>query len=111
MRKVALLGLVGLAVLAAPCLVLGAGNEVAGQGVSLAAPARPCALTQAQFEALSRLESQPQHSAILDTRASYTSEHEARMDATRFANNFFTGSYYVGFPAAILGLLIAAAPL
>jgi len=79
--------------------------------VSVAPPSRPHALTDAQFEALVRLENQPQHADARDVRASYTTEHEARMDATRWANNIATAGYHAGFAGAILTILIMAAPL
>jgi len=111
MRGLGQLVLVGLVVLGWPCLGWAADSEGSGRIAVAGPPARPCALTEAQFEALSAIECQPQHAAVLDTRASYTSEREARMDATRTANNILTASWYVGFPGAILAILVAAAPL
>jgi len=92
-------------------LALAATILIASGVASAAPPARPLQLTGAQFDRLCQLESQPVHAAILDVRASYTSEREARLESTRLANDVATGAWQFGFPGAILFMLIAAAPL
>ena len=74
-------------------------------------PLRPLELTSAQFDYLRQLETQPEHAAVLDLHASYKSEREKSLDATRLSDDIFTVAYTGGFPATILILLIAAAPL
>ena len=74
-------------------------------------PPRPLAMTSAQFDHLRQLEAEPEHAAVLDLHASYKSEREKSLDATRLSDDIFTVAYTGGFPATILILLIAAAPL
>ena len=92
-------------------LALTAAILVADGVASAAPPARPLQVTGSQFDQLCQLETQQPHVAILDVRASYTSEREARLEATRLANDISTGAWQFGFPGAILIMLIAAAPL
>ena len=80
---------------------------VAGAVASAAPPARPLQLTEAQFDRLSQIETQPEHAAILDVRASYTSEREARLETTRLADDISIGAYQFGWPGAILILILA----
>ena len=74
-------------------------------------PSKPLEVTDTQFEYLCLLETQPEHSAILDVHAEYKSEHEKRMDVTIFVNDVLTAAYNIGFPATVVALMIAAAPL
>jgi len=74
-------------------------------------PARPLALTPAQFDALGELENQPQHVAVLDVHATFKSEREKSLDATRLSDDIFTVAWTGGVPAAVIICLIAAAPL
>jgi hypothetical protein len=84
-------------------------------GVQAKAPARPLELTSAQFDGLTALESQPQHAAVLDLHASYTSEEaserEKTHETTMLVNDILTAAYTGGFPVGLLIVLIAAAPL
>ncbi len=79
--------------------------------VIAAPPTRPQALTPAQFEGLQQLESQPDHAPVLDLHASYKSEREKNLELTRLSDDIWTVVYTGGFPAALLIVLIAAAPL
>lgn len=74
-------------------------------------PSRPHELTAAQFEQLVQLENQPQHAAVQQLHASYASEREINMEATRAWDDALTYAYNVGYPLGILIVLIAAAPL
>ena len=74
-------------------------------------PPRPLALTEAQYNHLRQLEVQPEHATILDVHATYQSERERSLEATRLSDDILTVAYTGGFPATILILLIAAAPL
>jgi len=78
-----------------------------------APPPRPLALTASQFDALRQLETQPDHAALLDTHASFQGESDRleSLEATRLSDDIFTVAWTGGFPATILVLLIAAAPL
>jgi hypothetical protein len=79
--------------------------------VSAAPPARPLAITADQFAALQQMQQQPEHQQVLDTRATYQSEHEKVIEFNRKANDISTAATYAGYPALILALLICAAPL
>jgi hypothetical protein len=74
-------------------------------------PTRPHELTATQYQQLIRLESQPQHVAVQELHASYASEREINLEATRAWDDALTYAYNIGFPTGILILLIAAAPL
>lgn len=81
-------------------------------GTALAAtPGRPAALTPAQYRALVHIEQQPEHAAVLDVQATYTSERDRSMEATRLSDDFWTVAYDAGLPGSILIVLICAAPL
>jgi len=84
---------------------------VCGSIASAAPPPRPLQLTPAQFDQLCQLETQAEHVAVLDVRASYTSEREAKLEATRLADDVSTAAYQFGWPGTILLILICAAPL
>ena len=56
-----------------------------------APPARPLAMTSAQYQAVCQIEAQAENTAVLDLRASYTSEHEAMMAANLVTNDITTG--------------------
>ena len=76
-----------------------------------APPAHPKPMTAAQYHAVCQIETQPDHAAVLDVRASYTSEHEAMMAANCITNDVTTGltdTVWLGTPVL---LLILAAPL
>lgn len=74
-------------------------------------PARPLPITSTQYQAVCQVESQTEHVAVLDIRASYTSEAEASRSANLVANDISTAAFQVGWPSIPLILLIAAAPL
>jgi len=74
-------------------------------------PARPHELTTTQFQQLVQLENLPQHAAVQKLHASYASEREINMEATRAWDDALTYAYNVGYPLGILIVLIAAAPL
>ncbi len=83
-----------------------------GPAAAIAAPpARPLPMTSAQYQAVCQLEAQPEHVAVLDVRASYTSEHEATVAANLAVNDATTAAFNFGWPSIPLILLIAAAPL
>jgi len=79
--------------------------------LSAAPPARPLAVTSTQFEELQRLQDDPEHGSVLDTHASYKTEHELQIERTRLADDISTGVFLIGYPTLIITLLIAAAPL
>lgn len=79
--------------------------------VSAAPPARPVPITADQFAAINQLEQQPEHQLVLDTRATYQSEHEKVIEFNRKSDDFLTGATYTAYPAIILLMLICAAPL
>lgn len=74
-------------------------------------PARPKPLTPGQYQALKQLEGQPEHMAILDVQATYTSNREFDRSFTRASDDFWTVAWLGGLPGTILGILICAAPL
>jgi hypothetical protein len=90
-------------------------------GMSMAAtadpPARPRALTAAQQQYLTQLQQQPEHMAVRQVQATYTSETCETSDQyapskfIRASDDFWTIAYQAGLPGTILGLLICAAPL
>ena len=92
-------------------LALTAAVVVAPGTASATPPGRPLQITPAQFDRLCQLETQAEHAAILDVQASYTSEREAKLEATRLADDISAGAVQFGFPGAILLILLAAAPL
>ena len=92
-------------------LALTATVLVTGSAVQASPPARPLQLTTAQFDRLCHIESQTEHTVILDVRASYTSEREAKLETTRLADDISTAAYQFGWPGTILLILILAAPL
>ena len=98
MRSLVLRAVVVL-ILAAPAVVL------AGP------PGRPLALTSEQYQAIQQIEVQPEHAAVLDVQASYTSEHEATQAANLVTNDITTGLTQGGWAAAPIILLILGAPL
>ena len=81
--------------------------------VTLAAgpPRRPLEVTDRQLEYLRQLESRPEHSAVLNIHAAYKSEQEKRAEWTLLGDDILTGAYTIGFPATVVILLMAAAPL
>ena len=68
-------------------------------------------MTSVSFDHLCQLESQATHTAVLDLHASYKSDREKQMDLTRLSDDIWTVAYTGGFPATLVFLLIAAAPL
>ena len=90
---------VGVLVLLAPAVVL------AGP------PARPLPLTSEQYQAIQQLEAQPEHAAVLDVQASYTSEYEATQASNLVANDITTALTEGGYIAAPLIILILNLPL
>ncbi len=98
-RNVLILAVVMMILLATPAVV------------SANPPGYPLALTPAQFDYLRQLETQPEHAAILDMHATYKSEREKSLDATRLSDDILTVAWTGGLPATIIILLIAAAPL
>lgn len=92
-------------------LALTATVMVVGNVASAAPPARPLQLTAAQLDRLCQIESQTQHVAILDVRASYTSEREAKLETTRLADDISTAAYQFGWPGTILLIVLLGAPL
>lgn len=77
--------------------------------VSVAAPpARPLPLTAAQFDGLRQIQAAEEHVALLHVRASYSSEHEAQMEANLLADDITTGLTQAGWPAALLTILLIA---
>lgn len=76
-----------------------------------APPSRPLNVTSTQFDELQRLESAPEHSAVLEVHASYKTDHEKQIDMTRRADDVASGVMVIGYPTLIMILLIAAAPL
>lgn len=99
MRSLVLRVLVGALIVLAPAVVL------AGP------PARPLALTSEQYETIQQIEAQPEHAAVLNVQASYTSEHEATQAANLVANDITTAIYQGTYAAVPIILLILAAPL
>jgi len=80
--------------------------------LSMAAPpGRPLGLTAAQFQTLRQIKAQPQHQAVLHVHATYDSEREQRMENTRNIDDITTGATFAGYAAAIITILIVAAPL
>ena len=71
----------------------------------LAPPPRPIPVTVAQFDALDELSHQPEHAAVAAKRASYSPE------AARTMTDIGAAAFQIGFPGAILAVLIAAMPL
>lgn len=84
---------------------------VVGNVASAAPPTRPLQLTSTQFDRICQIETQAEHTAILDVHASYTSEREAQMDKTRLVDDISTAAYQFGWPGAILMILLISAPL
>ena len=74
-------------------------------------PIRPHELTAAQYQQLVQLENQPDHAAVQELHASYASEREINLEATRAWDDALTYAYNIGYPMSILIILIAAAPL
>ena len=74
-------------------------------------PPRPLDVTDSQFEYLRQLETQPEHSVVLDIHAAYKSEREEMQEWTLLGNDILAAAYNIGFPATVLLLMIAAAPL
>ena len=68
-------------------------------------PARPLPLTPDQYDRLSELQAQPEHVATLDVHATYKTEREKSLEATRLSDDVFTVLYTGGFPFLILLLL------
>jgi hypothetical protein len=87
---------VGVLVVLAPAVVL------AGP------PARPLALTSEQYQAIQQLEAQPEHAAVLNVQASYTSEHEATQAANLVTNDITTGLTQGIYAAAPFFFLIVS---
>ncbi len=105
MHRIALfIGIVCVA-LALPGTVSAAGISQHGTAVA-EPPIRPLELTETQFEALVHLESQPHHADVLGVRASYSSEHERRMEFNRVVNNIAHVGYHAAFAGLILTFLI-----
>ena len=99
MRSSVLRVVMGVLVVLAPAVVL------AGP------PARPLALTSEQYQAIQQIEAQPEHAAVLDVQASYTSEHEATQAANLVTNDITTAIYQGTYAATPIILLILGAPL
>ncbi len=78
---------------------------------SAAPPARPLAVTPAQFGELQKAQTATEHVAVLDVHASFKSEHEKQLEKTRMADDISSGVVLIGYPTLIICLLIAAAPL
>jgi len=76
-----------------------------------APPSRPLALTSDQYQAICQVEAQPEHAAVLDVQASYTSEYEATQAANLVANDITTAACQGGWLSAPFIILILAAPL
>jgi len=75
---------------------------IAGPLAQASPPVRPLPLTQAQFDQLCQIETQAEHVAVLDIRASYTSEREAQLEKNRLVDDATTAAYQFGWPLAIL---------
>jgi hypothetical protein len=99
MRSLVLRLVVGVLVVLAPAVVL------AGP------PARPLALTSEQYQTIQQVEAQPEHAAVLDVQASYTSEHEAMQAANLVTDDITTGVTQGGWAGALIILLILGSPL
>lgn len=74
-------------------------------------PARPKPLTAAQFQYLTQLEQQPEHLAVREVQATYTSEENRTQELTKLSDGILTVAFQGGVPATILAILICAAPL
>lgn len=74
-------------------------------------PARPLSMTAAQYDAVCQIEKQADHMAVLEVRASYTSEHEEMMAANLVANDITTAATNTVWLGTPVLLLILAAPL
>ena len=74
-------------------------------------PGRPKPLTPAQYRCLAQLERQPEHAAVQDVQATYTSSKKFDKAFTRASDDFWTLAYQLGLPATILTMLIAAGAL
>ena len=74
--------------------------------------ARPLAVTPGQFEALCRLEAEPEHMAVLQVTASYTEEEasarEKHLQFVRASDDFWSVAYHIGWPGAYLAILLCA---
>ena len=76
-----------------------------------APPACPLAVTQAQFDELRQIESQPQHAMMLEVRATYTTDREKQLEDNLIANDITTAATQFGWPSALAAILICGAPL
>ncbi len=99
MRKRAVFACALVAVLAAPLMA------------PADPPGRPRRLTPAQYQHLVQLERQPDHMAVREMQATYTSNREFDHAFVRASDDFWTSAYPAGLPTTILVLLILAAPL
>ncbi len=71
------------------------------------APARPTALTPAQFESLCALEAAPEHSKVLQSSATYAPPEKGVRWQT-VSDDVWTLVYDVGWPGAYLAIVICA---
>lgn len=69
-------------------------------------PARPLPLTPSQYDGLTELQAQPEHVATLDIHATYKTEREKSLEATRLSDDIFTVLYTAGFPFLVLALVV-----
>ena len=73
-----------------------------------APPAKPVPMTANQFVALRDLERQPQHQQVLNTRATYESEHERIVEQNLKANDVSTIATFLAYPLTVAAFLIIA---
>lgn len=74
-------------------------------------PGRPKSLTPAQYRQLAQLEKQPEHAAVKDVQATYTTNKAFDKAFTRVSDDAWTIVYDVGVPTAIIIVLCAASVL
>jgi hypothetical protein len=96
-----------LAIVAAPAAAWAGSSAPSGSKASLNPPARPVALTPAQYQTLRVIEQMPEHSKVGGSVASY-SAREKNLQFTRFSDDFWTVAYDVGWPGTYLAFIICA---
>lgn len=74
-------------------------------------PAKPLPVTATQFDQLRQIEAQPQHAAVLNVQATFTSDREKQQEANLIANDILTVAWSAGWPTTLLIVAICAAPL
>ncbi|HOW70950.1 MAG TPA: hypothetical protein PKY77_10145 [Phycisphaerae bacterium] len=80
--------------------------------VSVAAPpAKPLPVTAKQFDQLRQIQAQPQHAAVVNVQATFTSDREKQLEANLIANDILTVAWNAGWPTTLLIVTICAAPL